>query len=433
MGLPKIPLAVLLWGSLLCPCIAAPQARQTFKLAAINETGSKRYTPDQIIAASGLQIGQTVSEDDFKQAVERLGETGAFGDIAYRYKYSDEGATLEFDLTDSQHLVPARFENFVWFSDQQLASRFHERVPLFVDNELPLSGSLPDLVSDTLQAMLIEHHVEGRADYLRAADLDGPVTAIVYSVTGPHILVRNVKFAGAVPDELPALQEAANKLQGVEYNRSAARLDAEKDFLPVFLRRGYLKAAFSGPQAKVVEETPDQTMVDVTIPVVPGHQYNFASANWSGNTVFPAEKLQPLLRLQPGKPANAIELAADVKAAQDLYGTRGYMAATIKPIPKFDEEHLTVAYQIQVTEGDVYKMGELEIRGVDKRASDRLDLAWKMREGDVYDSSYCKRFLDESARSILNLDQWNTTVHETVDDKGKTVDVTLHFDPRPLK
>jgi outer membrane protein assembly factor BamA len=431
---PKIPGGIWLCAWLLVFATgAAAKGPVSFKLASIKVSGSKRYTQNEIIAASGLQVGQTASEDDFKLAVQHLGETGAFGDISYRYKYSDEGATLEFELSDNPQLVPARFDNFVWFSDQELAARFRQRVPLFLDYQLPLSGNLPDQVSDALQAMLIEHHIEGRADYVRAADGDGPVSAIIFTVGGPHILIRHVDFAGAGAEELPELQATARKLQGVEYFRSTVHVHAEKDFLPVYLRRGYLKVQFADSQPKVVQETPEETDVDVNIQVTAGLQYSFAGATWSGNKVFPAEKLQPLLHLQTGKPANAVELDEDLQAVQELYGSRGYMAATVRPIPQLDHAHSTVAYQLKVQEGEVYKMGELEIRGVDRHATDRLSLAWRLRDGDVYDSSYPKQFLHDAAASILDLNQWNTSVHETVDPKTKTVDVSLRFDPRPLK
>ena len=435
MRFPKLSAGIFLCACLLVLAGGASAAKGpvSFKLASIKATGSKRYTPDQITAASGLTIGQTVTEDDFKEAVRHLGETGAFSDISYRYKYDDQGATLEFDLVDNSQLVPARFDNFVWFSDQELAARFRERVPLFLDDELPVNGTLADQVSDALQAMLIEHHVEGRADYVRSADQDGPVTAIVYTATGPHIVIRKVDFAGAEPAELPALQETARKLEGVDYFRSTVHVHAEKDFRPVYLRLGYLKAQFADSQPKVVQDTPQETDVDVTIQITPGRQYNFMSASWSGNKIFSADKLQPLLHLQPGKPANAVELDQDLEEVQNLYGSRGYMAATVRPTPQFDDEHSTVAYQLHVQEGEVYKMGELEVRGVDRRATDRLSLAWKLRDGDVYDSSYPKRFLQDAAATILNLNQWDTTIHETRDDKTKTVDVSLRFDPRPLR
>jgi len=38
-------------------------------------------------------------------------------------------------------------------------------------------------------------------------------------------------------------------------------------------------------------------------------------------------------------------------------------------------------------------MGELEFRGIDNSLTARLRAAWKIRPGDVYDSSYLKEFL----------------------------------------
>ena len=43
-----------------------------FKLISVKTTGTKRYKSEEIIAATGLQIGQTVSEDDFKKAARAL-------------------------------------------------------------------------------------------------------------------------------------------------------------------------------------------------------------------------------------------------------------------------------------------------------------------------------------------------------------------------
>ena len=56
-----------------------------FKLISVQVKGANRYKESQIVAASGLEIGQTVSEDDFKRAVRRLGETGAFTETRLQF------------------------------------------------------------------------------------------------------------------------------------------------------------------------------------------------------------------------------------------------------------------------------------------------------------------------------------------------------------
>ena len=392
-------------------------------------TGSNRYTPDQIIAATGLQPGQNVSEDDFKGVTRHLGETGAFSDVAYTFQFGSQGMKLALQVTDNNPFVPVRFENFVWLSDQELFEKLRARVPLF-QGQLPVTGDLADEVSEALQVIAIELKLHGRVDYLRAGPEDGPMEAFEFSIVGQPISVRKITFSGASPAELPELEAAARRLSGQDYLRSRLMLQAEKNFLPVFLARGYLKATVGAPQPKVAEETPEETLVDVTFPITPGSQYKVSRIELSGyKEVFTVEKLRALIHLQPGQPANAVQADQDVEALKKLYGTRGYMGVKIRPIPEMNDGDATVGYVFQFQEGSIYKMGDLEVRGLDSKATDRMVAAWRLLAGDTYNSDYPRQFLD-SISGQYPADQWRITVHETAEDRDKTVDVSLHFDPR---
>jgi outer membrane protein assembly factor BamA len=412
----------------LVPAQTTRKPPSTFKLTSITATGTKRYTPPEIIAATGLQLGQTVSEADFKRVSQLLGETGAFSNVAYTYQYSTQGTKLDFQIEDSNQFIPVRFDNFVWFSDQELVEKLHNSIPLF-HGQLPLAGSLIDQVSDALQSLLLERKLQGRADYMRTAHQDGPIEAFVFKVTGPTIHIRNVEFSGAAPTELPLLQAAAKNLQGQEYLRSILQVQADKNLLPIYLERGYLKAAFADSQAKIAQENPEETIVDVNFPVDPGRQYKLTKIQWSDNAVFPVEKLQPLIHLQTGQYANALQLASDLEAVQKLYGTRGYLAARVRSVPQMDDAQSTVSYELQVHEGDVYHMGELEIQGLDARTTARLVEGWKIRGGDVYDASYPQQFLNDT-NHLIPLAPWKISIHNSLNEKDKTVDVTLRFDPK---
>jgi outer membrane protein assembly factor BamA len=405
-----------------------PLPPSAFKLVSIKVTGTKRYSPDKIIAASGLQIGQTVSEDDFKLVSRHLGETGAFSDVAYAFQFSPEGTKLDLQLTDADRFVPAGFDNWVWFSDKELLNAVRAQVPLF-DGELPVAGDLPDQVSNALQALLIEHKIEGRVDYLRTTHQDGPIEGFVFTVTGPDIRIGQVDFTGAAPTELPLLQTAARKMLDEEFLRSTLRIQADKDLLPIYLERGYLKAAFTEIQPKVLRESPPEVNVGVTFNVDPGRQYKTTDIHLSGNQVFASDKLRELIHQQLGQPANAVQLENDLAAIKKLYGTRGYMAASTQARAETDDAQSTVKYLLQIQEGGVFQMGDLDIRGVDKRAMGRLFTDWKLLAGDTYDSSYPQRFLKEAANDFLG--EWNITINESLNDKDKTVDVTLRFKPKP--
>lgn len=406
-----------------------PATPSSSKLISIKVTGSTRYSPDQIIAATGLQTGNAVSEEDFKSVSQHLGETGAFSNVAYTFEFGSLGTKLNLQVTDNQPFVPVTFENFVWLSDQDLFDKLRTRVPLF-QGQLPVSGNLADELSEAFQILAIEHNLKGRADYLRAGPQDGPMQAFEFSLTGQLIGIRKITFSGAGPAETPLLEAAARQLSGKDYARSRLVLQSKKTFLPVFLERGYLKASVGDPQPKVVEETPDETLVDVTFPVTPGLQYKLSGVQLGGfKDTFSVGKLRELIHLQPGEPANAVQAEQDVAALKKLYGTRGYMGARIQPTPEINDADSTVSYVFHFEEGSIYKMGDLEIRGLDSKATDRLITAWTLPAGQTYDSGYIQQFLD-SIHIQYPADQWKITVHETTEDQDKTVDVSIRFDPR---
>ncbi len=401
-----------------------------FKLISVKTTGTQRYKSEEIVAASGLQIGQTVSEDDFKKAARLLNDTGAFSAVLYSFQYSAEGTKLELQVHDAEQFVPVRFDNLVWFSDQELLDQLHAAVPLF-QGQLPVGGELADQVSNALQGLLIAHNVQGEANYLRAGPEDGPVEAFVFTVVGPQIHIRNIAFEGAGEAELPLLESAAKKLLGSDFSRSILRTQEDKNFLPIYLQRGYLKATFGDAQAKVVEGSPRETAVDVTFPVDPGRQYKLTEIELAGYKSFSAETLRQLMQAEMNQPANAVQFDTDIEAMKKLYGTRGFMAVNIQPYPEMDDANSTVIYRLRIQEGEVYSMGDLDIRGLDARLTARLEDDWRLRGGNPYDSSYPKQFLDRENKEISVLSDWDASVRESLNPKEHTVDVTLRFNQKP--
>jgi outer membrane protein assembly factor BamA len=410
------------------------------QLIAIKVAGSKRFPEAAIAAETGLQMNTAVTDDDFKKAARHLGDTGVFTDIAYTFSFSSAGTKVEFHVTDAGKFVPARFEDFVWFTDEELRRRIKEHVPLF-DGTLPLSGRLPDEVSDVLQAMLVENAIPGHVDYLRVGKTDQPIEAISYSVSDVVVRVHNIDFTGAAEAELPALDAAAKRLPEHQYTRSRLDLLVQHQLLPVYYARGYLKAQFSEPQPKVIKlsaaETEDgprnQTFVDVAFAVTPGLQYKLKSMDWSGNHEFPTDTLQKMVRAEIGQPANTIRLADNLKDIQKLYGSRGYLTATVKADAAFDDAASSVVLHLGVTEGSIYHMGELEFRGLDNSLMAKLRTAWKIRFGEVYDANYLEEYLPAAKKLLPANFDWDVSPHVTANIRDKTVDVDIIYSVKAPK
>jgi len=404
------------------------------QLIAVKVTGNQHFSEDAIVAATGLQLGKPVTEDDFKKAATRLGDYGIFTDVAYSYSFSSAGTKLYLKVTEATKFVPVKFEDFVWFSDEELLKRIQERAPLF-QGELPLSGRLPDLVSDVLQALLVENSIPGNAEYERTGPKDGPVDSIVYRVADVLIQIRDVDFTGADPSDIPALKAAAARLRDTEYSRSVLSALVQHQLMPVYLARGYLKANFGTPQTKVVKKPSQEddsgpkhlTIVDVAFPVVPGQRYSLKEIQWSGNKEFSTDELQKRVRAPAGEPANTVRLFDNLKDIQKLYGSRGYVTATIKTDAEFDDAAGTVVLRLGVTEGPVYNMGELAIRGLDNSLEAKLRNLWKLRAGEVYNSTYLSDYLPEARKLLPASLDWDVASHVTANVREKTVDVDLIY------
>jgi outer membrane protein assembly factor BamA len=416
---------------------AAPLAD---RLVAVKTMGTARYSDKEVLAASGLQIGQPAADGDFKEAVRRLGESGLFREVAYSYSSSGASVKLELQLadTDQSKLVPARFENFAGFTDGELLAAVQLRVPLF-KQVLPLTGDLPDRVAEALQAILTDKRFPGRVDFLREGDQSGgPLSAVVYRIEETSIHIRDIEFPGASPEQTALLEAAARRLKGAEYGRSVLAAAAKFDFLPVYLQRGYLKAAFGQSDARVVapsavadaQERADlqsDVQVDAILPVVPGKMYETLSVDWKGNSALPTAEVASLIHLPPGQPADGVRLVRDLESVSKLYRSRGYMTVQIKSDAQFDDDKSTVHYDLNVKEGDLYKMGELEILGLDTQATARMRAAWTLREGQPYDADYPRKFHQETGPLLPRGLQWDISTHEALDSKDKTVDVEIRY------
>jgi outer membrane protein insertion porin family len=283
--------------------------------------------------------------------------------------------------------------------------------------------------------MLVENRIPGHVEYLRTSGPKGQLAAIEYSVSNVTIRIRRIEFPGAGAAELPLLEAAADKLFGRDYSRTLLTSLIEHTVLSTYHDRGYLKAACAAPQPKVVQapatdasdDKRDVTQVDVTLAITPGVQYKLIGWNWSGNKNINTKDLQTLLHVQTGQPANTVQLENDLRAVQQLYGSQGYVTAGIKANAQFDDDAGTVAYQLVVTEGPVYHMGELEFRGIDNNLTARLRAVWKIRPGDVYDVTYLAEFLPQARKLLPATIDWEVSPHVTAIAKDRTVDVDLQY------
>ena len=396
---------------------------QTFLLSKVSCSGSKRFREADIVKASGLKSGSTVTADELNQAAKRLSESGVFAQVSYRY----DGRSAEYTVQDAQQFLPASFENFIWFTSAELITRVHDSVPLF-DGQVPLNGNLADQVSGALINILKDKHISGHVISTPQSKLGGPVQSMQFQIDDIGIKIAEVRFPGAASDHVPLLQEASKRVLTDNYLQSFLA-DVMKQSVPqVYGRLGFLKAQFNEPKLAILKDDPVQPVIAVEVPIQEGDQYAFAGANWIGVSGVPMADLSKTIDLKPGAPADTSQLARDIAVAKELYGTRGHMFAQIKSTATLDNEKHTAIFNLDVNEGPLYHMGKLQVQAPDPARTELVKRVWEMHEGDVYDSSYVKTFMKKHPRELDALGGWNIHYTQTIHDDTHLVDLSLKFE-----
>src|SRR5207247_8479825 len=125
------------------------KSKLSYKLLSIHVNGLEHFKEEQVIAASGLKLGEFAGEHEFQQVAQKLGETGMFSNVAYKYRYTTTGCDLELQVSENDDLIPITFDNFVWFLDDELLGLLRSKLSLFT-GRVPAAGNLTDQVATAL-------------------------------------------------------------------------------------------------------------------------------------------------------------------------------------------------------------------------------------------------------------------------------------------
>jgi outer membrane protein insertion porin family len=413
--------------------------QQTIRLSSIEVSGLQRITKDQAVAASGLQVGQTIDVAALDAAAQRLANSGLFTNISYRLRGSADKAVVTFEVEEPKGRgLPVVFDNFVWFTEGEIIDAVRREVPSFDGTALE-SGSVLGGITKALQQLLRERKIQGQVDYTPSADVAGGNAKHVFSVKGANIKVCAVRFPGTAKVPESELAKHSKPLMASEYSQEFVSAFAAANLIPVYRERGHLQAAFGTPSAKFGMDGGEacKEEIVVTLPVTEGVAYNWDKAEWSGNDSYTAQELESALAMKPGELANGLKIDAGVKALHKLYGRKGFLRARSRAESIYDDVNRRVIYRINISEGPQFRMGTLKITGLPDDVALSLRHRWKLREREVYDDSYVDEFNKKEIGDVINsalregrlprglrLKMENTV---RPDGQALTVDVQLNF------
>lgn len=372
------------------------------RIAKIEIEGLARLSADEVIATSGLKTGAPFSPDELDAAGQRLVDSGLFAKVGYRTSSKGNLVTVVFLVEEAKGgQSPVVFDNFVWFTNDELNAAIRREVPSFTGTASDV-GRMTDDIKRALQNLLKEHHLDGLVEYApELAGLNSSRQEHVFNVSGVPIPICKLHFPGAknVPEE--KLVKSSTQLTDADYSQKSAIAFSTYTLFPLYREVGQLRAKFGQPVPKFEGAANCKGGVDLSIPVEEGPIYLWERAEWSGNATLSPSDLDAALGMKQGEIANGIKFDIGLNEISKRYGRTGHLDVGFGAQPEFDENENRVTYKITVKEGPQYRMGKLTIKGLSEAESEAMEQSWKLKAAEVFDTSYFDRFFKTDARAEM--------------------------------
>jgi len=318
----------------------------------------------------------------------------------------------------------------VWLSPQEVREGLRSRVPLY-DGYAPPGGAMQDLISAALVAMLEARGIHAQVQAMPQGGMGGPVLGIQFQVMGVPIPVHEIEFTGVEKVDAALLQQAASPLLNMDYDASYIRSFSRGGVAAVYRQRGYLRAQFGDPVPHLLTGDSTANAVAVTIPVTEGEQYRLKEIAWSGDSTIPYSDLAKSLHVAVDRPLDAVQLEQDALGLLLLFHPKGYLLADVKSNAVLDDASRSAVYQIQIRQGDLFRLGKLVIAGLDDARANSFVQLSRLRPGDPYDATYWITYLQEVGRKLPTTAPGWTVGNpiQTIHSDTKTVDIQFTFHP----
>ena len=231
---------------------------------------------------------------------------------------------------------------------------------------------------------------------------------VTYNVTeGGRTVVTRIRFEGAEHFKAKELRKVIKtstrnilsfitKAGRLQNDQLAEDVNALREF---YLNKGYLDVQVGEPQ---IEREGGSEKVVLIFPVKEGKQYHVNTVTVEGTQVLTAEEVKKALRMGPGAVYSPAGLEQDIRAIQDIYGSRGYIDVQIIP------ETVSAGPQLQnvtyrIDEGVQSYVNRVNISGNTRTKDKVIRRELAVAPGEVYNSVR----VDASRERLRNLNYFD--------------------------
>ncbi len=422
-------------------CSVFSQTNNYSKSPVVDYSDPKEYTVEDIkivgvqfldtkvlISMSGLVVGRkiTIPGDDITKIVEKFWSQGLFADVkVIASKIEGDKIWIEIYLKERPRLTKLVIKGISKSDADDIIEKL----------KLKPGHQVTDNVINNIVSIIKKHYKEKgflntKIDIIQKEDTvhrnQVYITADVHK--NGKVKIKTIQFAGNEKFTNKRLRRVLKKTKQKDYNpftpnkfiESKYKEDKKKlqDF---YAKNGYRDFKFLSDS---IQTLPDNKIA-LFIKINEGNQYHFRKITWIGNTKYPSELLDRVLKLKKGDVYDQLSLEkrleTDEDAVHSLYLDYGYLFSNITPI-ETKIENDSIDLDLIIVEGRQATINKIIITGNTKTNEHVVRRELFTRPGDLFS----KADIVKSVRFLAQLGHFDPEKMEPVpipNQSDGTVDI----------
>lgn len=399
-----------------------------FTVRDIRVEGLQRVEPGTIFASLPFRVGETYNDDKGSTAIRALFGLGLFKDV----RLEVSGDVLVVIVEERPTVADVDFVGTKEFDKEVLKKALREAG---IADGQPFDKALADKAEQELKRQYINKSLYGVEVITTVTPIERNRVNLTFSVVeGDVAKIKEIHVTGNKAFSESTLLGLFDLDTGGwlswytksdRYSRTKLNADIET-LRSYYLSRGYLEFKVESTQVAI---SPDKQSIAITVNVSEGERFVVSGVKLEGNYLNKEEEFKTLVKIEPGEPYNADQVAETTKAFTDYFGTFGFAFARVEAVPEIDRSNNRVAFVIQADPSRRAYVRRVNVAGNNRTRDEVVRREFRQFESSWYDGDKIRLSRDRVDR----LGYFNEVNIDTQEVPGTSdqVDVTMTVVEKP--
>lgn len=417
------------------PTIDYSRTPRTYYIANIAIDGIKNYDEYLLLGLSGLTVGQpiTIPGEEITNVVKRYWRNGLFSNVAISVdSLINDSVYLHIQLAQRPRISQINYngvrkgerddlqEKLGLIKDNQLTPNMLDRAKLLCERYFGDKGFKNAVVNiiqrdDASQPdrVILDINVEKK---------DKVKVHKIYISGNKNLKTGKIKgnlFKSGILKKIHEKQSLAGLFRSKKFTEAKYK-EAKENLMDKYAELGYMDAILVSDSV-----APYKNNVDIFLTVEEGQKYYVRNIEWVGNTLYPTELLDKILRMEKGDVYNQKHLNDRLKVDDDavgnLYYNNGYVFSQLDPVVVNVVED-SVDLEMRIFEGTQAHISHVRISGNDRVYENVIRRELRNKPGDLFSKDALMRSYREIA-ALGHFDAENIKYDIQPDPTNGTVDL----------